>query len=83
MLRSLSKIYGKHLLVVVLTGMGQDGLLGAKIVVENGGHVIAQDEASCVVYGMPKAVVENQLCTAVLPLSDIARFLTQNIEGRG
>lgn len=83
MLRSLSKIYGKHLLVVVLTGMGQDGLEGAKIVVENGGYVIAQDEASCVVYGMPKAVVENKLCTAVLPLSEIARFLTQNIEGRG
>ncbi|MDX2073002.1 MAG: chemotaxis response regulator protein-glutamate methylesterase [Alphaproteobacteria bacterium] len=82
MLRSLSAIYGKHLLVLVLTGMGQDGLEGAKIVVRNGGHVIAQNEESCVVYGMPKAVVENKLCRAVLPLSEIGRFLAQNIEGR-
>ena len=82
MLRSLSKIYGKNLAVVVLTGMGQDGMLGAKVVVENGGSVIAQDEASCIVYGMPKAVVENKLCRAVLPLTEIGRYLTQQIEGR-
>lgn len=82
MLRSLSAIYGKQLLVVVLTGMGQDGMEGAKVVVRNGGHVIAQDEASCVVYGMPKAVVENQLCRAVLPLSEIGKFLLQNVGGR-
>lgn len=82
MLRSLSAIYGKHLLVVVLTGMGQDGLEGSKVVVKNGGNVIAQDEATCVVYGMPKAVAENNLCRAVLPLPEIGRFLIQNIEGR-
>lgn len=82
MLRSLSKIYGGNLAVVVLTGMGSDGMLGAKFVVENGGSVIAQDEASCVVYGMPKAVVENKLCRAVLPLAEIGRYLVQQIEGR-
>jgi len=82
MLRSLSAIYGSQLLVAVLTGMGQDGMEGAKVVVRNGGHVIAQDEASCVVYGMPKAVVENQLCKAVLPLSEIGKFLIQNVGGR-
>lgn len=82
MLRSLSKVYGKNLLVVVLTGMGQDGMLGCKVVVENGGSVIAQDESSCTVYGMPKAVVENKLCRAVLPLTEIGQYLTQNIEGR-
>lgn len=82
MLRSLSAIYGKQLLVLVLTGMGQDGMEGAKIVVRNGGHVIAQDEGTCVVYGMPKAVAENGLCRAVLPLPEIGRFLTQNIEGQ-
>lgn len=81
MLRALSRIYGKHLLVVVLTGMGQDGMLGAKEVVAAGGSVIAQDEASCVVYGMPKAVVENGLCRAVLPLSEMGRYLLQQIEG--
>lgn len=82
MLRSLSKVYGRNLLVVVLTGMGQDGMLGCKVVVENGGGVIAQDEKSCIVYGMPKAVVEKKLCRAVLPLTEIGRYLTQQIEGR-
>lgn len=82
MLRALAGIYGKHLAVVVLTGMGQDGMLGSKVVVEAGGSVIAQDEASCVVYGMPKAVVENGLCRAVLPLPEIGSYLTQQIEGR-
>ena len=82
MLRALSGIYGSHLAVLVLTGMGQDGMLGAKEVVASGGSVIAQDEASCVVYGMPKAVVENGLCRAVLPLPEIGRYLIQQIEGR-
>ena len=81
MLRSLSAIYGKHLAVVVLTGMGQDGLEGAKEVVKNGGSVIAQDEASCVVYGMPKAVAEHKLCKAVLPLAEIAPLLIRQIDG--
>ena len=81
MLRSLSTIYGRKLLVLVLTGMGQDGMEGAKVVVRAGGNVIAQDEASCVVYGMPKAVVENQLCRAVLPLPEIGQFLIKNIGG--
>ena len=83
MLRALSAIYGRQLAVVVLTGMGQDGMEGAKeVVVSNGGSVIAQDEASCVVYGMPKAVVENQLCRAVLPLPEMGRYLIQQIDGR-
>ncbi len=82
MLRSLSNVYGRNLAVLVLTGMGQDGMLGAKMVVENGGNVIAQNEESCVVYGMPKAVVENKLCRAVLPLTEIGCYLIQQIEGR-
>lgn len=82
MLRSLGRVYGKNLLVIVLTGMGQDGLLGSKFVVENGGSVIAQDETSCVVYGMPKAVVENKLCRAVLPITEIGRYLIKQIEGK-
>ncbi len=77
MLRSLSKIYGSGLLTLVLTGIGQDGLEGAKIVVSGGGSVIAQDEGSSVVYGMPKAVAENQLCKAILPLQDISSFLVR------
>lgn len=82
MLRALSGIYGSHLLTVVLTGMGSDGCEGAKEVVNRGGSVIAQNEASCVVYGMPRAVVEAGICKSVLPLSDIPAFLVTQIDGR-
>ena len=82
MLRALSTIYGSHLAVIVLTGMGQDGMEGCKVVVANGGHVIAQNEESCVVYGMPKAVVDNQLCRKVLPLSEIGGYMIQQLEGK-
>lgn len=79
MFESLSRVYGKHLLATVLTGMGQDGLEGARAVVNAGGNVIAQDEATCVVWGMPKMVTVNNLCRAVLPLPDIAGYLIQHI----
>lgn len=75
MLRSLAKIYGDKLLVAVLTGLGADGARGASDVVQSGGTVIAQDETTCVVYGMPKAVAEAKLTSAVLPLPEIAPFL--------
>ena len=75
MLRSLAAIYGKHLLVIILTGMGADGMKGAEVVVQRGGTVIAQDEASSVVWGMPGAVTNAGLCSAVLPLLEIAPYL--------
>jgi len=82
MFRALSRIYGAQLLAAVLTGMGQDGMEGAKVIIEKGGNVIAQNEASCVVYGMPKAIVDRNLARAVLPLNDIGRFFVEQIEGR-
>ena len=72
LLRSVSRLYGPAVLVVILTGMGQDGLLGCKTVVEGGGTVIAQDAATSVVWGMPGAVATAGLCSAVLPLDAIA-----------
>ena len=72
MLRSVAKAYGGHTLVVILTGMGYDGLKGGKVIVEAGGTIVAQDEASSVVWGMPGAVAMEGLCSAVLPLADIA-----------
>ena len=75
MLRALSQVYGRRLLVVILTGMGQDGLRGAEQVVKGGGMVIAQDEASSVVWGMPGAVANAGLCSAVLPIDEIAAFI--------
>jgi two-component system, chemotaxis family, protein-glutamate methylesterase/glutaminase len=70
-LRSLAKVYGRRVLAVILTGMGTDGLEGCKAVIEAGGAVIAQDEATSVVWGMPGAVAMAGLCSAVLPLVDI------------
>lgn len=82
MLRSLSKVYGQHLAVLVLTGMGHDGMEGCKEVVRNGGGVVAQDQATSVVYGMPKAVADHKLCKAILPLQDIAPYLIRQIDGK-
>lgn len=75
MLRSLAKIYRDKLLVAVLTGIGTDGARGAGEVIAAGGAVVAQDEATSVVYGMPKAVADAKMTSAVLPLKDISGFL--------
>ncbi len=77
MLDSLVATYGKHLLVAMLTGMGQDGLEGCTHAHRAGATIIAQDEASCVVYGMPKAVVDHGLAKSILPISEIGAYLIQ------
>lgn len=77
MLRSLSTVYGRNILVVILTGMGQDGTRGSDVVVKAGGSVIAQDEASSVVWGMPGSVAMAGLCSSVLPLNDIGGYVRQ------
>ena len=69
---SAADAYGAGLLAVVLTGMGSDGAHGAGDVIARGGAVIAQDEASSVVWGMPGATAHSGVCSAVLPLADIA-----------
>jgi len=71
MLRSLAALYGARVLAVILTGMGHDGLSGSRAVVEAGGAVFAQDEATSVVWGMPGAVAIAGLCSAVLPVAEI------------
>lgn len=70
--RTAADVYGSGLLAVMLTGMGYDGLKGSKIIKEKGGQVIAQDEASSVVWGMPGAVVQAGLADSVLPIEKIA-----------
>lgn len=72
MLAALSAIYGRDLLAVVLTGMGQDGLRGCQAVVAAGGEVIAQDEASSVVWGMPGAVAKAGLARILAPPDALA-----------
>jgi two-component system chemotaxis response regulator CheB len=75
MLRSLAQIYGRRLLVVILTGMGHDGLRGCEVVVKSGGMVIAQDEATSVVWGMPGAVATAGVCSAVLPIDEVGPYI--------
>lgn len=70
--RSVAEVYGPSALAVVLTGMGQDGLRGCEAICAAGGKVIAQDEASSVVWGMPGAVIGAGLADAILPLSRVA-----------
>jgi two-component system chemotaxis response regulator CheB len=70
--RSVAKVYGSGVLAVVLTGMGSDGANGCRIIREQGGSVLAQDEASSTVWGMPGAVTAAGLAHKVLPLDAIA-----------
>ncbi|MEI6897074.1 MAG: chemotaxis response regulator protein-glutamate methylesterase [Psychromonas sp.] len=70
---SLSKIFGKKVLAVVLTGMGADGREGARMLKEKGAEIWAQDEASCVVYGMPQAVTKSGIATESLALEHVSK----------
>lgn len=79
MLTSLPGVFGGRVLVAMLTGMGQDGLAGSQQVVAAGGGIVAQDEASSVVWGMPGAVAKAGLCHAVLPLSTLATTILDAI----
>ena len=81
MFTSAAEVWGNKVLALVLTGMGSDGLAGAKTIVAAGGHVLAQDEATSVVWGMPGQVTNAGLCSAVLPLSEIAPKLTRVFTG--
>jgi len=69
--RAAAEVYGSNLLAVVLTGMGYDALKGAQTIKEKGGQVIAQDEATSVIWGMPGAVVQAGLADVVLPIDKI------------
>lgn len=75
LLRSAGEVAEARALGIVLTGMGDDGKIGARTLHERGGHLIAQDHETCVVYGMPKAVAEAGLAHASLPPQHIVRVL--------
>ena len=70
--RSVARVYGAGVLAVVLTGMGSDGMNGCRIIREQGGSVLAQDEATSTVWGMPGAVATAGLAHKILPLAAIA-----------
>ena len=74
---SAGRVFGKSALAVILTGMGDDGVVGLRTVQQAGGRILAQDEQSSVVFGMPGAAVAAGLVDQVLPLAKIAGRLVQ------
>lgn len=78
MLRSAIKVFGNKIMTVILTGMGSDGMLGAREIIKAGGRVISQDEATSVVWGMPGAVALDGSCSVVLPLDELGPWLRKS-----
>lgn len=75
--RSAASTYGRRAVGVVLTGMGDDGCRGGKLLSQSGAHMIAQDEATSVVWGMPGAAVRAGIVDSVLPLKEVAAEISQ------
>jgi two-component system chemotaxis response regulator CheB len=78
--RSAAETYGRGVLAVVLTGMGQDGLKGCERIRQEGGRILVQDEATSVVWGMPGFVARAGLADAVLPIEGIAEEITRRAQ---
>jgi two-component system chemotaxis response regulator CheB len=75
MMKSAASTFNGPLLGIIMTGMGKDGVEGLKHIRSKGGYVIAQDEESCIVYGMPRAALDEGLVDSSLSLNDIALSL--------
>lgn len=77
MVESVAEVYGGDAVGVIMTGMGSDGQKGLSQLRNRGGHIIAQDENSCIVYGMPRSVVEAGIADEIVPLDNIANSIMQ------
>jgi two-component system chemotaxis response regulator CheB len=75
--RSIAKVYGRNSIGVILTGMGKDGFLGSEMMKQNGSHIIAQDQETCVVWGMPKFVVEAGISDEIVPLQSVTETIIE------
>jgi len=74
---SLAAVFGPRAIGVVLTGMGRDGVEGAKAIKAQGGTILAEAESSCIVYGMPRALAEAGLADRMVPLGEMARAIRE------
>ena len=85
--RSLASVYGRGAAGVIMTGMGEDGASGCREIKQRGGKIVAQDEASCIVFGMPQKPIEEGIADVVAPLDRIAaeilRLVGRNIHAYG
>lgn len=79
MMDSVVEVYGKFTLGVIMTGMGKDGLEGIRKLKQLGGFCMAQNEESCVVYGMPKAIVDNNFADVIASLEEIPNIINKVI----
>jgi two-component system chemotaxis response regulator CheB len=77
--RSVAKAAGRNAMGIVMTGMGSDGALGLKAMRDAGAHTVAQDEATSVVFGMPKEAIKLQAAQSILPLNEIAREILRYV----
>lgn len=80
--RSANNVAGKNSLAIILTGMGDDGMIGMKELFDNGAYTIAQDEESCVVFGMPKKAIEIGAVREILPLQKIPQRIVDYAQGK-
>lgn len=81
--RSVAAVYGKSALGVIMTGMGSDGTKGLAVMKQKGSHVLAQDEESCVVFGMPMEAIKAGVTDEQLPLGQIAARIASIVKGAG
>jgi two-component system chemotaxis response regulator CheB len=82
MMQAVAEVFGVQAMGVILTGMGSDGLRGMREIYARGGYTIGQDEASCVVYGMPRACAEAGILRRVRPLQELAEEIIDTVSGR-
>ncbi|MFQ5542923.1 MAG: chemotaxis response regulator protein-glutamate methylesterase [Nitrospiria bacterium] len=78
--RSVAEVYGNRALGVIMTGMGQDGFKGCQVMKKKGAQIIAQDEATSVVWGMPSYVVHDGLADTVLPLEELGEMIEKTCQ---
>jgi two-component system chemotaxis response regulator CheB len=80
--RSVAEVYGGNAVGVVMTGMGSDGTRGCRLLKDRGAPIVAQDQASCVVFGMPRGLIEQGIADVVAPLDQIAAEIVRLV-GKG
>lgn len=81
--RSAAKLYGKNCLALLLTGMGQDGAEGCKMILDKGGYTIVEDKSTCVVFGMPQAAIELGGAKEILPRPEIPNRVNELVRKDG
>lgn len=81
-LESVAKVYQSNCLTVILTGMGRDGMQGAQLASKQGGKVLAEDRSTCVVYGMPKSVIEAGIADGIYPAHTMATHILRHVQDK-